>query len=116
MKSAFIKIFFLGLIFAFFVAQGFSFGGSAPQVAVGHIKYYGNSPFEFAGFETEDGYLYTLKVDDNPDFSLSDIEKEIGSRLEITGKIVKPRKKEPNTLRDGVFIVSEWKRLSENAD
>ena len=95
-------------ISAFFA---FSFGGLAPQTAVGHVKYYGNVPFEFAGFETVDGFVYTLQVGENSPFSLKDIEAEQGNMLELTGQIDKSQKNAPNVLKDGVFVVSEWKKL-----
>lgn len=110
MKSV-IKVIFLVLLAFSAVFQCFSYGGKAPQVITGHIKYYGNSPFEFAGFETEDGYLYTIEIDKNSDFLLADIEKETGYRLELTGKIDKSHRNGPNVLKDGVFIVSDWKKL-----
>ena len=88
-----------------------AFGGRAPETVTGHIKYYGNAPFEFPGIETADGYLYTLQVEENAPFTIEDIEKEQGFALQFTGTIDKSQGNGLNVLKDGIFIVSEWKKL-----
>ena len=110
MKKSFIKtLFFLAISFC--ASSVFAFGGRAPQTAVGHVKYYGNAPFEFAGFETVDGYVYTLKVEEKSKFTLKDIEDAQGYMLELTGEIDTSQKNGFNVLKDGIFVVSEWKKL-----
>ena len=109
-KSTCKKICLLFLVFFCSIAV-FPFGGPAPQCAVGHIKYYGNVPFEFAGFETVDGYVYTIQVEENSSFTLKDIEAAQGNMLELIGRIEKSHKNAPNVLKDGIFVVSEWKKL-----
>ncbi|WP_407429193.1 hypothetical protein [Treponema sp.] len=101
------------LISALFLTEQavFCFGGRAPQVAVGFINYYGNAPVEFAGFETVDGYVYTLQVEEGSKFTLKDIEAEQGNMLELTGQIDNSQKNGFQILKDGVFIVSDWKKL-----
>jgi len=98
-------IFFAGSLSAF------AFAGRSQDSAVGHIKFYGNAPFAFAGFETKEGRLYKIEVEEGSDFSIKDIENEVGSLLELTGEIDSSRKNDFNVLKDGVFIVSEWKKL-----
>jgi len=106
-----IKSLFIAFAFLFVGAFLFAFGGRAPQTIVGHVKYYGNVPFEFPGFETVDGYIYTIKIEENADFSLKDITAAQGYLLELTGEIDKNQKNGLNVLKDGVFTVSEWKKL-----
>ena len=111
--SLFKKIF---LAFCVLLVAGvvFAFGGKSEETQttiVGHIKYFGNAPFEFAGFETVDGFLYTLKVQENAKFSLKDIEAEQGNMLELTGEIDKSQENGLNVLKDGIFVVYEWKKL-----
>ncbi|MCR4821748.1 MAG: hypothetical protein K5873_02615 [Treponema sp.] len=105
--KSFIFILILGLL----SLSAFAFGGKAPQTAVGSIKYFGNAPFAFPGLECVDGYLYTLQVEEGASFTLKDIEEAQGSLIEVTGSIEKSNQLGPNTLKDGVFVVSEWKRL-----
>lgn len=106
-----IKSLFIAFAFLFAGGSLFAFGGRAPQTIVGHVKYYGNVPFEFPGFETVDGYIYTIKIEENADFSLKDITAAQGYLLELTGEIDKNQKNGLNVLKDGVFTVSEWKKL-----
>ena len=110
MKFHIKKIAFLSL-FALLSIQIFGFGRKAPQIVVGHIKYFGNTPFEFAGFETVDGYIYTLNVAENLSFTIEELCTEQGNMLELTGEIDKSQKNSLNVLKDGIFIVDSWKRL-----
>ena len=114
MKLNSFKKIILMLGFVLCALSVFAFGGKSEETQttiVGHIKYFGNAPFEFAGFETVDGFLYTLKVQENAKFSLKDIEAEQGNMLELTGEIDKSQENGLNVLKDGIFIVSEWKKL-----
>lgn len=106
-----IKSLFIAFAFLFAGGSLFAFGGRAPQTIVGHVKYYGNVPFEFPGFETVDGFIYTIQIEENSAFSLKDITDAQGYMLELTGEIDKSQKKGVNTLKDGVFVVSEWKKI-----
>ena len=113
MKASLKKTIF-AIIIAFLSLGAFAFGGKASDSQnsiVGYIKFYGNAPFEFPGFETVDGYVYTLKVKENSSFTLSELEKQTGNMLELTGEIDKSQKNGLNVLKDGIFIVSEWKKL-----
>lgn len=110
MKKSLLKAIF-ALVFSLCNLFAFSFGGRPPESIVGHVKYYGNVPFEFPGFETVDGYIYTIKIEENADFSLKDITAAQGYLLELTGEIDKNQKNGLNVLKDGVFTVSEWKKL-----
>ena len=106
-----IKSLFIAFAFLFAGSSVFAFGGRAPQTIVGHVKYYGNVPFEFPGFETVDGFIYNIQTEENAAFSLKDITDAQGYMLELTGEIDKSQKKGVNTLKDGVFVISEWKKL-----
>lgn len=110
MKKSLLKAIF-ALVFPLCSLFAFSFGGRPPESIVGYVKYYGNVPFEFPGFETVDGYIYTIKIEENADFSLKDITAAQGYLLELTGEIDKKQKNGLNVLKDGVFTVSEWKKL-----
>ena len=89
----------------------FAFGGRAPEPIVGTIKYYGNAPFEIPGFETIEGKVYSLDIEENSTFTLQDILVNQGHLLELTGKAEKIRIPAPNRVGKEVFIVSSWKRL-----
>lgn len=102
-------IFVLVLIFSSLTV--FAFGGRAPQTVVGHIKYYGNVPFEFPGIETVDGYHYSIKVEEGAEFTVKDITDASGYMLEFTGQIEKSKENAYEVLKDGVFVVSEFKKL-----
>ena len=96
-----------------------SFGGKAPQTVTGHVHMYGNEPFAFAGFETQDGKLYTLSVSEKKtekDITLKSLEILQGELLELTGTI-EPVKKNSlpgfNVLKDGTFTVYSFVDLTE---
>ena len=98
----------------FLGASLFAYGGKAEETQtsiVGHIKYFGNAPFEFPGFETVDGFVYTIRIAENSTVTLKEIEAEQGYLLELTGEVAKDVKKMPDVLKDGVFLVSDWKKL-----
>lgn len=102
----------LALLLALFFCQlCFSFGGKAPASVAGHIKFYGNAPFEFPGIETVDGNLYAVQTDENSGISLKEIEKTQGKMIELTGRIEKKEKLSVFSLRDGIFIANEYKIL-----
>ena len=100
--------------FFFFLIPAFPFGGralSGQSEAFGHLKYFGNAPFVFPGFQTEEGLLYGLEVAENADFTLRDIENAQGCLLEIRGEIRAGEKNGLTALKDGIFVVHEWKKL-----
>lgn len=112
-KYSFIKL-LLAVLFACTSSLTFAFGGKAEDTkttVIGHIKYYGNEPFDFAGFETDDGLLYTIKVEENANFTMEDITYNQGKRLALSGIIDSSHKNGLNVLKDGIFVVSEWKEL-----
>lgn len=93
-------------------ATGFAFSRADDSAeAEGFINWFGNAPVEFAGFQATDGKLYTLKVEDGSDFTLDDITALQGSKLHIEGRIEKEKQKGGfQVLRDGVFVVSSYKK------
>ncbi len=114
MKKNLVAFVFAVLISGVFgVFNAFAFGGRAPQVVVGSIKYYGNDPFAFPGFETVDGLVYTIKVSEKSSFTLEEIAAKQGNLLELTGKIDKSKKNGFNVLKDGIFVVEEWRVISD---
>jgi hypothetical protein len=99
-----------------------SFGGKVPQTITGHVHMYGNEPFAFAGFETDDGKLYTLAVNKkktDANITLKQIESFQGELLELTGTI-EPVKENSlpgfNILKDGTFIVYSYTDLTGNSN
>ena len=102
-------------ICAFFVCGTviFAYGGNAEEsqtTVTGYIKYYGNVPFEFPGFETVDGAVYTLRVAEDAKFTLKDVVQAQGYLIELTGTVDSSQKNGLNVLKDGIFVVSEWKQ------
>lgn len=73
----------------------------------GTIKFYGNSPFEFAGFESEDGKKYTIEVEEKEDLTLQDLTAHSGELIEVSGKI-KKKNKGVNSLPDGHIIIDSY--------
>lgn len=104
------KILFLILILVS-CACCFGFGGKSPVSVVGHIKFYGNAPFESPGIETVDGNLYAVQVEEDSGVSLDEIKSTQGKMIELTGRVEKQEKLAFNSLRDGIFVVSEFKIL-----
>ncbi len=81
--------------------------------AQGYIEWFGNIPFEYSGFKTVDGKLYLLEVKDGAPFSLKDIESLQGSLIYIEGRIKNNAGKSINALRDGVFVVTDFKKVEQ---
>lgn len=78
---------------------------------VGHIKFYGNAPFESPGIETVDGNLYAVQVEEDSGISLDDIKSTQGKMIELTGRVEKKEKRSIYSLRDGIFVANEFKIL-----
>lgn len=81
--------------------------------AQGCIEWFGNIPFEYSGFKTTDGKLYLLEVEENADFSVKDIESLQGSLIYIEGRIKNTAGNQINALRDGVFVVRNFKKVEQ---
>lgn len=81
--------------------------------ARGYIEWFGNIPFEYSGFKTTDGKLYLLEVEENADFSVKDIEFLQGSLIYIEGRIKNTAGNQINALRDGVFVVKDFKKIEQ---
>lgn len=93
-------------------ASGFAFSrANDSDTAEGFINWFGNAPVEFAGFETTDGKLYTLAVEEGADFTLDDITALQGTKLHIEGRIEDKDKGGFHVLRDGVFVVSKFEKV-----
>lgn len=78
---------------------------------VGHIKFYGNAPFESPGIETVDGNLYAVQVEEDSGVSIDDIKSTQGKMIELTGRVEKKEKRSIYSLRDGIFVANEFKIL-----
>lgn len=76
------------------------------DVVTGKVKVYGNEPFTFLGFVTEDNKQYKLKGDDK---LLLEIQNAQGRKIEIKGKIEKTEEGSFDELKDGALFVFEWK-------
>jgi len=97
---------------------GFAFAGgkgdaSAPDHADGYIKWYGNAPFEYPGFVTVDGQIYTIAVEDGSSINVDDISALQGYLIHIDGRIDKLQIGGFQVLKDGVFVVSDYKKLTK---
>ncbi len=81
--------------------------------ARGYIEWFGNIPFEYSGFKTTDGKIYLLEAEENADFSVKDIESLQGSLIYIEGRIKNTAGNQINALRDGVFVVKNFKKIEQ---
>ena len=104
----------LVIIILFFFISFNMFSFSKPHkeitgdVKTGFVKIYGNEPFTFVGFKTQDGEEYRLLADDDV---LSLFRQKQGFLIRITGKI--EEQNDENTfhfqnLKDGAFKVESW--------
>ena len=80
--------------------------------AQGWIEWYGNIPFEYAGFKTTEGKLYLLETAPDADFTVKDIEALQGSMIYIEGTTKKAGTDKVSALPDGVFVVRNFKKIS----
>lgn len=102
-------IILISLLFSAFLCFAFSKPSKTQKKldeVTGLIKVYGNDPFTFLGIETKDGRLYSIKADKNLN---DELQKTQGTLIEIKGTIENDEKNTLNRLKDGFFIVSEWK-------
>ncbi len=86
----------------------------------GFVHVYGNEPFSFLGFKSDDGR--ELKIQADKDI-LSELQNSQGKKIEITGLLENSSQKEsqdqkisPDMLKDGIIIVSKWKPLSQQQE
>lgn len=103
--------YFFGIMILIAGLSAFAFGGKAPKSVAGHIKFYGNAPFEYPGIETVDGYLYAIQTEKDSGVSIEEIKASQGKMIELTGRVEKKEKLSVFSLRDGTFIVSEFRIL-----
>ncbi|MBR4629731.1 MAG: hypothetical protein IKO57_04740 [Treponema sp.] len=96
------------LIVALMIAglAAFAFG---KKTITGHIKIYGNEPFTFVGFVTDDGEKYSLDIDPKADFTIQDIQAHQGEPLKLTGIVNDKELIGFQTLKNGRFVVSKFK-------
>jgi hypothetical protein len=80
--------------------------------ATGFIRWYGNAPVEYAGFETVDGKLYSLEAAEGASFSLKDITKLQGHLIHLEGRVKKTEGPAFQELKDGTFIVEKYEDLN----
>lgn len=93
----------------FLVAMTSIFAWGGKKTITGHIQIYGNAPFTFVGFVTDDGEEYSLDIDSKADFTIKDIKTHQGELLKLTGVVNEKELMGFQTLKDGRFIVSKFK-------
>ena len=103
--------FLFGTIILLSVFSAFPFGGKAPKSVTGHINFYGNAPFEYPGIKTADGYLYAVQTEKDSGVSIEKIKETQGKLVELTGHVEKKEKLSIFSLRDGIFVVQDFKIL-----
>jgi len=91
-----------------------SFSRRPPDTVTGHVHMYGNMPFSFPGFETEDGKRYTLVLDEKKSgtLTLKEFQTLQGQLVELSGVIHTGRDAEKagiNRLHDGEFVVYSYR-------
>lgn len=84
----------------------FAFGKKSIK---GHIQIYGNEPFTFVGFITENDEEYSLDIDPKAEFTIKDIQKLQGKPLKLTGVVNDKELIGFQTLKNGRFVVSKFK-------
>lgn len=92
-------------LFALFVlASSFVFSMSKRNVTItGLVHIYGNSPFTYVGFVTDDGKEYAVDISKGSEVTVEYLKNMQGVKLELTGKIEKPIGF--NDLKNGRFVV-----------
>ena len=84
----------------------------------GTVSFFGNSPFEYPGFQAEDGSQYTIEVLDGAEFTLDELTSHSGELIEISGKL-KKKKGGLSSLSGGHIIIESYaicSPLQENPD
>ena len=91
----------------------FAFG---KKTITGHIQIYGNAPFTFVGFVTDEGEKYSLDIDPKADFTIKDIQAHQGEPLKLTGVVNEKELMGFQTLKNGRFVVSKFKVMEKDSD
>lgn len=95
------KIFLFAL---FILASSFIFSMSKRNNTItGLVHIYGNAPFTYVGFVTDDGKEYAVDISKDSEVTVEYLKSMQGTKLELTGKIEKPSGF--NDLHDGRFVV-----------
>ncbi len=79
----------------------------------GTVRSFGNMPFNYPGFVTEDGKQYFIEADDSLKSELLGVQ---GKRILLTGTIVKNNKNgfSMNRLKDGAIKDVSFKIIDED--
>lgn len=93
------------IFFAFFVLlTSLVFSMSKKNETItGLVHIYGNAPFTYVGFVTDDGKEYAVDISEGSEVTVEYLKSMQGTKLELTGKIEKPIGF--NDLHDGRFVV-----------
>ena len=107
-------------LFALFVAtlslSALSLSFSSPvRNMKGTVRFFGNSPFEYPGFQAEDGSQYTIEVQEGAEFTVDDMSSHSGELIEISGKL-KKKKGGLSSLSGGHIIVESYEVVSPLED
>lgn len=90
--------------------------GKKDTSLTGTLKFYGSAPVNlFVGLTTEDGKQYALDLS-KCDVTLDDLSELQGYKVECSGKLLKRKKNAPlqlNSLKDGVIVLSAYKKVGE---
>ena len=81
----------------------------------GTVRFFGNSPFEYPGFQAEDGSQYTIEAVDGAEFTVEDLSSHAGELIEISGK-QKKKKGGLASLSGGHIIVESYEIVSPLED
>ncbi|HAH63775.1 MAG TPA: hypothetical protein DCL73_16940 [Treponema sp.] len=91
-----------------------SFARRPANTISGYVHMYGNAPFSFPGFETDNGKRYTLVLDEKKSgtLTLEELESLQGQRVELHGAVRTESgavEAGINRLKDGEFVVYSYK-------
>lgn len=92
-------------LFALFVlSTSLVFSMSKRNVTItGLVHIYGNAPFTYVGFVTDNGKEYSIDISEDSEVTLEYLQSMQGYVLELTGKVEK--KSGFQDLKDGRFLV-----------
>lgn len=89
-----------------------SMAGSGLVSARGHIRYYGNAPVATPAFETDDGKVYIMRIEDGARCSIEEVLALQGNHIELTGTIGPAlSENEFPVSQDGTFIITSCRAL-----
>lgn len=95
----------------FFSVFAIVFAWCGKKTITGHIQIYGNAPFTFVGFITDNGEEYSLDIDPKANFTIRDINEKQGKVLKLTGIINDKELMGFQTLKNGRFMVIKFKTI-----